>query len=140
MGGDGVKHGGGNFKRNSWKSRSFSCHRPKTIVEENEMRPNRAGLPKRGSPRRRMLSSLRKRCHSLEEEEEEQRGGPLRGSQSYTTLTESNGHVITNGEREKKGVAKSSSYVNVIQASGEISCREIDVFAPNFDKHNLINF
>ena len=45
MNGDPLEH---HFNRNSWKSRSFgSYHRPKTIVEENDMRPDRAGVPKR---------------------------------------------------------------------------------------------
>ena len=50
---------GCNFKRNSWKSRSFGYHRPKTIVEENDMRPDRSGIPRRNG-KNKILGSLRR--------------------------------------------------------------------------------
>jgi hypothetical protein len=61
---------GCNFKRNSWKSRSFGYHRPKTIVEENDMRPDRTGIPKRNGKKKILggLRRIRQKSCSFEDE------------------------------------------------------------------------
>ena len=119
---------GSHFKRNSWKSRSFGYHRPKTIVEENYMRPDRSGIPKRKGKKKILggLKRIRQKSCSFEEDIPTHDTSPtLRKSskgetQSYISLAASSelfegleGSKESEEEVQRRGgpLARSRSYV-----------------------------
>lgn len=74
----------GQLKRNSWKSRSFSYYRAKSGEEENSMKPDRSGIPKRNG-KKKLLGRL-KRCRQKSSSFEEEPGQTVKKPDSRSSL------------------------------------------------------
>ncbi|KAL5263803.1 hypothetical protein ACHWQZ_G005013 [Mnemiopsis leidyi] len=134
------------FNRNSWKSRSFgSYHRPKTIVEENDMRPDRSGMPKRNGKNKLFGGLRRSRQKSCSFEEDV---CSKRKSQSLSTTPNMNTQSLISlaatselfegllegseeGWDEERGrgrLTRSDSYV--VREKEETECGEMTAASP----------
>ena len=140
---------GSNFKRNGWRSKSFG-YRPRTITEENVMRPDR-DCKKGGCRNKKLLGSLKSLKLRASRSSEVSWGcSREEDTQSWTTVSPSSVFTPTSGlfeedersvsaeggEQEeerggKGGLLRSKSYV-VTVPTGSVKPQIISIPVPGY--------